>query len=114
VWLTPRAAVMRSRLEMFAIVGRLLAASASEVYELDLRNVCRLHQVLCIAPTLTCLMEQCQSLRVLSLSRIEMDEDQIRALRNQATYCQSPGASAEALAGILGRNQCLGIATSTI
>jgi hypothetical protein len=103
-------------LEAFAIVGRLLAASASEVYELDVRNLCRLHQVFDnIAPTLAYLMEQCQNLKVLALTHLEIDEDQIRALGTvsilrpsleiKLLFCRILGASAEALAEVLQRNQ---------
>jgi hypothetical protein len=144
VWLTPHAAVMRTtsgrahlhsstllafrflfrfvvssssaaRLEAFATVGRLLAASASEVYELDVRFLCNLQRVLDFAPTLVSLMEQCQNLKVLSLARLEIDEDQIRALGVVSTlrpgleiklvFCEISGSSAEALAELLQRNQ---------
>jgi hypothetical protein len=106
-----------ARLDTFATVGRLLAASASasELYELDFRFLCRLHQVFDFAPTLSNLMEQYQSLKILSLNGIEMDEDQIRALgavsilrpglEIKLVYCRISGASAEALAELLQRNQ---------
>jgi hypothetical protein len=65
------------------------------------------------APTLAYLMEQCQSLTLLSLFQLEMDEDQIRVL---GTYsrpdleivlenCNITSAGASALAEVLGRNQ---------
>jgi hypothetical protein len=103
-----------ARLEMFAVVGRLLTASASTVYELDIRNLCRRHQAYdTIGPTLAYLMQQCQSLKVLSLTFFEIDEDQIRVLGAvsrpgldiKLKFCRIAGASAEALAEVLKRDQ---------
>jgi hypothetical protein len=104
-----------ARLEMFAVAGRLLAANASEVHELDVNSLCRRHQVFDFAPTLDYLMEQCQNLKVLSLTNLEIDEDQIRALgavsilrpafEIKLLFCRIAGTSAEALLEFLQRNQ---------
>jgi hypothetical protein len=103
-----------ARSEILAIVGRLLAVNTSEVYELDLINCSRRDQVFNIAPTcFEYLMRQCQRLKVLSLTDIKMDEDQIRALgavsrpdlEMKLVGCLLSGASAEALAEVLKRNQ---------
>jgi hypothetical protein len=103
-----------ARLEIFAFVVRLLAVKASEVFELNLIHLRRGRQVFDIAPTcFEYLMRQCQSLKVLSLFDIEMDEDQIRALgavsrpglEIKLVFCRFSGASAEALAEVLKRNQ---------
>jgi hypothetical protein len=59
------------------------------------------------------LMEQCQSLKVLTLANLKMDEDQCRVLGNYSRpdldiefkRCRITGAAAEALAEVLRRNQ---------
>jgi hypothetical protein len=102
-----------ARLEIFSVVGLLLTASASEVYELDIRNLCHPHDVFDIAPTIAYLMEQHHSLKFLSLSGLEIDDDQIRALGVvsrpglgiKLAFCRISGASAVALAEVLQRNQ---------
>jgi hypothetical protein len=105
-----------ARLEMFAVAGRLLAANASEVCELDVNSLCRRHQVFDFAPTyFGYLMKQCQNLKVLTITNIAMDEDQIRALGTvslsrpdleiKLVSCRISGASADALVEILKQNQ---------
>jgi hypothetical protein len=110
IFATARSSAARS--EIFAVVGRLLAVDAIDVYELELRHY---HQVFLNTPTFTYLMEQCQSLKVLSVCSLEMDEDQIRGLGALSSTrpgleikligCRISGASAEALAEVLQRNQ---------
>jgi hypothetical protein len=64
------------------------------------------------APTLAYLMDQCQSLKILSLKNLEMDEDHIRVLDAYsrpgleiALGCTITSAGASALAEVLGHNQ---------
>jgi hypothetical protein len=65
------------------------------------------------APTLEYLMQHCQSLKVLSLVDLEMDEDIIRVLgaysrpdlEIELVSCKTTSAGASALAEVLGRNQ---------
>jgi hypothetical protein len=64
------------------------------------------------APTLAFLMEQCQSLKFLSLNNLEMDENHCRVLSDYSTSglaivldcCKITSAEAGALAESLGRN----------
>ena len=101
-----------ARLEVFGVVGRLLTATSSEVYELDIRNLCRVHQVFDnFGPTcFEYFMEKFQSLY---LAHLEIDEDQIGTLGAisrpcldiKLAFCRISGASAEALAEVLQRNQ---------
>jgi hypothetical protein len=94
--------------EICDVVLHILAASA--VLSIHLNNISSSHGRLISAPTLAHLLEQCQSLKALSLKSLEMDEDQIRVL---GAYSR-PGLEIElnacdvrtsALAGVLGRNQ---------
>jgi hypothetical protein len=65
------------------------------------------------APTLAYLMEQCQSLKVLSLKRLKMDENHCRVLGAYSRpdleivliFSKVTSAGASALAEVLGRNQ---------
>jgi hypothetical protein len=97
-------------LEICDVVLRLLAGSV-------VQSVClsgwRCPGFLINAPALTYLMEQCQSLKLLSLENLEMDEDHIRVL---GTYsrpdleillvgCKITSAGASSLAEVIGRNQ---------
>jgi hypothetical protein len=87
------------------VVLRLLAASV--VHSVLLVNS------LSLAPTLAHLMEQCASLRVISLTKLEIDENQCRVLDAysrpdldiELDSCKLTNAGASALAEILGRNQ---------
>jgi hypothetical protein len=95
-------------LEISDVVVRLLAASV--VHSVLLSS---LAGVLINAPTLAYLMEQCQSLNVLSLYDLEMDEDHCRVLGAYSrpdleivlVRCKLTSAGASALADVLGRNQ---------
>jgi hypothetical protein len=97
--------------EICNIVVRLLAASV--VHSLILYNS-NGYDTRCInATSLAYLMDQCQSLKVLSLKNQEMDEDIIRVLGDysrpdleiELNYCKFTGAGTGALAEILGCNQ---------
>jgi hypothetical protein len=97
-------------LEICDIVVRLLAVSVAQ-------SVCLSHwrtlDVFINAPTLAYLMEQCQSLKSLTLSHIALDEDHCRMLGDFSrpdleiilNYCRLTSAGASALAEVLGRNQ---------
>jgi hypothetical protein len=100
--------------EICDILLRLLAASG--VYSVLLDNFDSGHYnrgSLVNAPTLVYLMEECHSLKVLSLKSLEMDEDQIRVLGAysrpdlfiELIYCKLSDAGTSALAEVLGRNQ---------
>jgi hypothetical protein len=97
--------------EMFDVVRRLLLANASEVYKLELRSVDL--SGFFNAPTLAYLLEQCQSLKFLSLSLLEMDENHCRVLgaysrldlEIELIQCKLASAGTSALAEVLGRNQ---------
>jgi hypothetical protein len=90
-------------LEICDIVLQLLAASV--VYSLRIRKW--------ITPTLTYFMEHCQSLKVLKLVDLEMDEDQIRVLGKHSRPdleivlygCKITSDGARALAEVLGHNK---------
>jgi hypothetical protein len=97
-------------LEICDIIIRLVAVSV--VHSVRLYNW-RSDDILINPPTLAYLMEQCQSLKILSLVELDMDEDHIRVL---GTYsrpdieielhsCEITSAGARALAEVLGRNQ---------
>jgi hypothetical protein len=97
-------------LEIVDVVVRLLAVSV--VQSLYLSHWKSLG-VLINAPALTYLMEQCQSLKVLSLANLEMDENHCRVvgafsrsdLEIQLILCKVTSAGANALAVVLGRDQ---------
>jgi hypothetical protein len=93
------------------VVLRLLAASSAVhsviLHDWDPRNA------LINAPTLGYLMEQCQSLKVLSFYDLEMDESHCRVLGAYSRpdldivldYCNLTSAGTTVLVGVLGRNQ---------
>jgi hypothetical protein len=97
--------------EIRDVILRLVAASV--VYSVILpgsyfRDVTSIN-----AATLAYLMEQCQSLRALTLRFLVLDEDHCRVLGTysrpdleiELLYCKITGAGATALAEVLGRNQ---------
>jgi hypothetical protein len=98
-------------LEICDVVFRLLAVSV--VQSLHLTDQTPITDLFINAPTLAYLMEQCQSLKVLSLKNLEMDEDHCRVLgaysrpglEIELINCQLTRAGAGALAEVLGRNQ---------
>jgi hypothetical protein len=65
-------------LEICDVVLRLLAASA--VQSVRLNNWRSLDRLFISAPTLEYLMEQCQSMKILTLMNLKMDEDHCRVL----------------------------------
>jgi hypothetical protein len=97
-------------LEIYDVVLRLLAASV--VHSVILNNW-RYTVALTNAPTLAYLMEQCQSLKALSLYDVEMDESHCRVLGDFSKpgleialhNCEITSAGASALAEVLRRNQ---------
>jgi hypothetical protein len=138
-WLTPHAAIARERgrqlgesfilwftadgkdivafarshehlLEICDIVLRLLTVSV--VQSVILTHVST-PTLFINAPTLAYLMEQCQSLKVLTLEDLDMDEDLCRVLGAYSRpgleivllRCKITRAGASALAKVLGRNQ---------
>jgi hypothetical protein len=97
-------------LEIYDIHLRLLAVS--EVHRVTL-NSWNSPAGLINTPNLAYLMEQCQSLKFLSLQSLEMDEDHCRVLGAYSRpgleivlgRCKISSAGASALAEVLGRNQ---------
>jgi hypothetical protein len=97
--------------EICDVVLRLLAASVVHSVRLDTRDF--LHGLLINAPTLAHLMEQCQSLKVLTLEDLEIDENHCRVLNVYSrsdleivlVRCEPTSAGTSALAEALGRNQ---------
>jgi hypothetical protein len=98
-------------LEICDVFLRLVAASV--VHAVTLHNYNHRDIAMINAASLAYLMEQCQSLKILTLQHLALDENQVRVL---GTYsrpdleiclekCQIAGAAAEALAEVLGRNQ---------
>jgi hypothetical protein len=98
-------------LEICDVVLRLLAASV--VHSVLLRKTYCRDGVLINAPTLAYLMEQCQSLKLLSLKDLEMDENHCRVLgaysrpdlEIELSRCSLTSAGTSALAEVLGHNQ---------
>jgi hypothetical protein len=101
-------------LEICDVVLRLLAAS--DVHSVILQRWSCPGNVSINAPTPTSvayLLEQCQSLKVLTLQDLEIDEDHCRVLGAYSrpdlkivlTDCTITGAGASALAAVLGRDQ---------
>jgi hypothetical protein len=98
-------------LEICDVVLRLLAASV--VHSVILDNSHSHYGALISAPSLAYLLEQCQSLKFLSLEDLEMDENHCRALGAYSrpgleivlTHCAITGAGTSVLAEVLGRNQ---------
>jgi hypothetical protein len=97
-------------LEICDVVLRLLAASVVQSVRL---NNWRSPGLFINAPTLANLMEQCQSLKVLSLMNLRLDEDHCRVLGAYSRpdlkivldRCELTSAGANTLAEVLGRNQ---------
>jgi hypothetical protein len=98
-------------LEIVDVVIRLLAVSV-------VQSVCLSHwrspeYTFINAPALTYLMDQCQSLKVLSLKNLKMDENHCRVLGAYSRPdlnivldgCKMTSAGANALVEVLGRNQ---------
>jgi hypothetical protein len=98
-------------LEICDVVVRLLAASV--VHSVILEKWSSRDGVLINAPTLAYLMEQCQSLKALTLHNLKMDESHCRVLGAYTRpdleialdSCKLTSAGTSALAEILGRNQ---------
>jgi hypothetical protein len=99
--------------EIVDVVRHLVAANASEVYDLELRNSCIFNETFFDAASLASLMEQCQNLKALTLHNITLDGDHFRVLGDfskpglevELKACRIAGAAAEALVEVLGRNQ---------
>jgi hypothetical protein len=97
-------------LEICDIVFRLLAVSV--VHSLEIYNW-RYSDLVILVPALACLMEQCQSLKALTLESQGMDENHCRGLGDysrpgldiELEGCYFTSAGASALAEVLGRNQ---------
>jgi hypothetical protein len=107
-------ALARSRehlLEICDVVLRLLAASV--VHSVHLSKSSTRDAALINSASLAHLMEQCQSLKVLTLKNLEMDEDHCRVLgvysrpdlEIDLQGCVITGSGARALAEVLGRNR---------
>jgi hypothetical protein len=98
-------------LEICDVVLRLLAVSV--VHALFIEEWSRLEDALINTPTLANFMEQCQSLKALSLKDLRLDENHCRVLGAYTrpgleivlTGCKITDAGASALAEVLGRNQ---------
>jgi hypothetical protein len=98
-------------LEICDVVLRLLGASA--VHSVIIQKVSGPRDMSISAPSLAYLMEQCQSLKLLSFISLEMDEDHFRVLgafsrpglEIALTYCKITSAGASASVEVLGRNQ---------
>jgi hypothetical protein len=98
-------------LENSDVILRLLAVSVVHSVKVGAWNCS--DDVLIGAPSLAYLMEQCQSLKLLSLEDLEMDENHCRALGGYSRpgleivlhFCKIMSAGAGALAEVLGRNQ---------
>jgi hypothetical protein len=98
-------------LEICDVVLRLLAASVAHLAILCQRSSRDGESI--NATSLEYLMEQCQSLKDLSLVHLDMHENHCRVLgtysrpglKIELSYCRIAGAASEALAEVLGRNQ---------
>jgi hypothetical protein len=97
--------------EICDILHRILAASA--LHSVLLVSWDYRHGLLINAPTLAHLMEQCQSLKVLTLDNLQMDDIHCRVLgvysrsdlKIELIRCQLTSAGTSALAEVLERNQ---------
>jgi hypothetical protein len=100
-------------LEICDVVLRLLAASVVNSVSLINRHNFARDAALINAPTLSYMMEHCQSMKYLSLLDLEMDENHCRVLgaysrpglKIELNRCKLTSAGAGALAEVLGRNQ---------
>jgi hypothetical protein len=98
-------------LEICDVVLRLLAVS--EVHRVILKKWRSLPGLLIDAPTFAYMLEQCQSLKFLSLVSLNLDENHCRVLGTysrpdleiELKYCKITSAGAIVLAEVLGRNQ---------
>jgi hypothetical protein len=98
-------------LEICNVVLRLLAASV--VHSVTLHNWYHRDTASINFASLAYLVEQCQSLKILKLLNIEMDESQIGVLRTfsrpdlkiELIDCKLTSTGTRALAEVLGRNQ---------
>jgi hypothetical protein len=98
-------------LEICDIVLRLLAVSV--VQSLRVNDHTTIADLFIDSPTLAYLMEQCQTLNILLLKHLEVDEDLCRVLDTYSrpdleivlNYCNITSAGANALTEILGCNQ---------
>jgi hypothetical protein len=99
-------------LEICDVVLRLLAVSV--VHTLLVRLTCWMSpDILINAPTLAYLMEQCQSLKILTLEDLRMNENHCRVLGDYSrpdleialNRCKIISAGAASLVEVLGRNQ---------
>jgi hypothetical protein len=101
--------------EIVDVVRRLVMANARNISQLTLENEGNIDggDVFFNAPSLANLMEQCQSLKALSLENINLDENHCRVLGAISRPdleiglkdCQIVGAAATVLVDILGQNQ---------
>jgi hypothetical protein len=100
--------------EIVDVVCSLLAIKTSEVDVLELSNEGLRKEAFCSAPFFASLAERCQSLKYLTLRRLDsLSEDQIRVLGTLSRpglevklwQCDFEGAAAETLAEVLRRNQ---------
>jgi hypothetical protein len=109
-------AVARSPTELWEIcevVRRLLVANARQVNEVALRNMGFEGEAFFSAPSFGYLVEQCQSLKALTLEQTSLDENHIRVLGDYSKpgleiklkKCRMTGAAVAVLAQVLGRNQ---------
>jgi hypothetical protein len=97
-------------LEICDVIFRLLAASVVHSVILEGRGD---GELINAPPLLAYMMEQCQSLKVLSLKDLEMDENHCRALGTysrpgleiELIRCELTRAGTSALTEVLGRNQ---------
>jgi hypothetical protein len=97
--------------EICDVLLRLLAASA--IHSVDLYSHSSRRGALINAASLAYLMEQCQSLKALTLQKIALDEDEIRVLGAYSrlgleivlSHCTLTSVGASALAEVLARNQ---------
>jgi hypothetical protein len=98
-------------LEICDVVLRLLAASV--VHSVILHKGSFPDGAWIITPSLAYMMEQCQSLKVLTMHNLEMDENHCRVLgaysraglEIELKHCKLTSAVTSALAEVLGRNQ---------
>jgi hypothetical protein len=98
-------------LEICDVVLRLLAAS--DVHSVILQRWSCPSDVSINAPALAYLLQQCQSLKCLTLKDQTLDENHFRVLGDysrprleiELTYCKLTNAGTSALAEVLGRNQ---------
>jgi hypothetical protein len=99
--------------EIVDVISRLLVASARDVCKLTLNSISPPSATIFNAASLAYLMEQCQSLKVLALEQVRLNEDHVRVvdahsrldLEIELTHCRITGTAAAVLAEVMGRNQ---------